>query len=432
MTERTTSSARRPRPAFAGALAALLLILVTAPGCPTYEDDLSGTYREVFPVDAVCASAVSGGEAVDPGAIEESCLSDTTTAIAVDLFRYGDFVRAIVRFYERGDTNDLTKTTNDRGQRFEQESRCVWTRPASFDEEARTFDLLVPEIGGEPQKFLRGRIEADDSLSVRLLEVTGSGASEPDITFSDRRLEAFAPRPDSGCEVIDDMLLPVDFEGNGDNVFESGVEYRIRNPVFFLFWAGVREERRGNVVSFVPTNDLGPAQRLGSSFLLDEGRGLSDAVQIVVNPPEDKSLTWSGTTRYAFAHFLAVDDSPEDAEDERFGWADGEPIVASTLLRGAPGDAPENTNGFGKALLFVEGDLRDLDERLKEVITGIDALAERGQTNEHFYVGDMYYYNNTVLRFDLSERLVPPPVQMQVRAEHLTTRKGNLPRLFPY
>ncbi|MFU8805268.1 MAG: hypothetical protein ACNA8W_15755, partial [Bradymonadaceae bacterium] len=135
---------------------------------------------------------------------------------------------------------------------------------------------------------------------------------------------------------------------------------------------------------------------------------------------------------YALAHLVVIDD--RDSEG-RFSWEiSEEPIVATALQKGRLPNAPEWANGWGKALLFVEGKLSELDDGLTMRMEGLEEVDGSG----HFYVVEIYFEDD-----DIRMLRLPAPaeaglvsdqarrVPLKITEDYLGARGVLLPRLFP-
>ncbi len=370
-------------------------------GCPRYEEEHSGHYREID--------------------IDE--LQDE--AISIDLFRFGDNVRAVLRHYD-------ISSSAARENPFDpsNETHCRWSDEAQFDNETRQFSLLFRSTARMERVELEGQIENNGLIS---LVIDREEADEP------RELQLLANEsspPNARCTTIDDFLLRAIFDDNrnGENRLDPDI-YQLRNPVFALLWVGVQPETHDGVLIYVGLNRTGPAIRLAQRGMVDfNNNALTDALSVSIPPPPEQLLVESGDTRYALGHFVVIDDSED--QDGSFSWnISDEPIVASSLEDSLPEGAPEhlNINGWGKAMLFVEGRLDELHPSTRLQLTGI----EDADPNRHFYIVDIYFYNEDVKLIELPERpSVEGPIQnrvpVQLTERYLEASGVPVPRLFPY
>jgi hypothetical protein len=382
-----------------GAAAVLILwALSLAMGCPTYEDGYSGRYLEA-----------------DLDELQDQ-------AVAIDFFRFGSEVRAVMRRYDIASVTARQDPFNPAN-----EVECRWSRVDRFDEDSRRFSLTIPGTERHERVELSG-------------EINGSGRMELAISqeeFDEPRQVELSPNgesPDSRCATIDDFLVHALFDDGSKNGFDPDV-YELRNPVFALLWASVEPVNREGYTEWVALNRVEPAIRL------EEGRQFSPVnnelmgrLSFNVPPPAEQILVESGDTRYALAHFVVIDDSEEEG---RFNWSvSDEPVVASALEPGTPDDVPEgldHINGWGKALLFVEGSLNELHRDLRLRFEGL----ERAEQSRHFYIVDLFFYNDEVVSLRLparpeAGRPVQRWVSVQATEQYLEAGEVLVPRLFPY
>ena len=368
-----------------------LLVICTAAllvACPGYQDRLSGTYRQ-------------SGESIDPS--EE--------LIEIEVFRYGDNVQGLVRFY---DPNFET---------FDAERRCKWTEPALLEKD-RSFTARVLESDSAIR--LTARFEEDGTLSAKFNE---EQANTPDLT-----LELVTNEPDPSCSTIAGRSVTAKF-GTSGNEFADGV-YAIENPYLGVQWIAVQLIQTGDVgvwTAFVPELVDVPIQ----SKVTASGRGLRGDIRIPVEPPGEDYRTQSGATRYAIAHFIVVDDEPDD--EEFVAWdIETEPIIASGVRGIRRPDAPpiaEDHTHSGQVLLFVEGSLEELGGlrdliTLREIDLDGDGEVEVVNPNAHFYVADVYAEGESIIALQIE----PKPslsIAVTVTTEYLDATSLPLPRLFP-
>lgn len=367
-----------------------LLGLCLLCACPGFEDKFSGTYRQILSADE---------PDVEP--------------LAVEVFRYGHNVHAMVRFY-RGTADP-----------FSQETRCGWTEPTRLADDD-TFLTLVRNT--TPPVRLSGRFESDGTMTAR---INAAGGNSP--AFS---LELVGATPDDTCRTILPRSVTAKF-GNlsSTNEFAPG-EYEIQNPYFGIQWIAVQPIETGTIAvwtAFTPELVFVPL----SSKVTSNRRGLSGALSLLVEAPAEDYRTVSGSTRYSLAHFIVVDDDPDD--DSFVSWDRAtEPIIASGVRGGRRVDAPpgaDEHNQSGQALLFVEGRLDALG-RLLEIIeieeTDLDedGVMETVDPAAHFYVVQVYAEDERVVGL----RIAPSPVltiPVPVTSEYLDETGLLLPRLFP-
>ncbi|RAL21276.1 hypothetical protein DL240_14220 [Lujinxingia litoralis] len=385
----------RPPTARPGALLVLLCAWALA-GCPGFEDELSGHYRQSI-----------------IGELDDQ-------ALAVDLFRFGDEVRAVVRFYTLA-----SASSREDAYAPDNQTRCAWTSPAPFDVKAGTFELRLQATARHPGVDLSGSFDAAGNLQLLVA---------PDDVTSPTPLvmEPTGGTPNAACQTIDDLVLRARF-GNASPQGLDPQTYTLRNPVFSLLWVGVEAVDNNGALVYVAINRTEPSVRLepGRHFTPADNALEGDLRLSVPSPPE-RILARSGTTRYGLAHLVVIDDAQNEG---RFGWdISAEPIVATSLERGRVDDAPEGveTNGWGRAIFFVEGSLNQLDAGLRARIEGL----EEASPNQHFYIAQVFFYNEDVVALRLPPRprpgLVPNAVDLQLTTDHLEAREVLLPRLFHY
>ncbi|RDV37578.1 hypothetical protein DV096_13820 [Bradymonadaceae bacterium TMQ3] len=364
--------------------------------CPTFEDDLSGHYRQTLITE----------------------LDDE--ALAVDLFRFGDDVRAIVRFYELA-----SASAREDAYAPDNQSRCAWTQPAPFDEAERAFDLRLLPTARHPGLSLSGRFDDQDRLQLLVQR-------DDETSPSPLLMEASSPLPNAACQTIDDLILRARFDAGAANAFPPET-YTLRHPVFSLLWVGVEAVNTGGAIVLVAINRTEPSVRLlpGAQFRPGDNAIAGD-LRLSVPPPPDRILARSGTTRFGLAHPVVIDDS--ESED-RFAWnINEEPLIATSLQNGVVEDAPEGieTNGWGQAIFFVEGSLNQLDANLRARIEGLD----EANPNQHFYIAQVFFYNDEVVALRLPPRprpgIVSNAVDLVFTTDFLQAREVLLPRLFPY
>ena len=169
----------------------LILAFILA-GCPTFEDERSGTYRQVL-------------TDVKPG--EE--------ALAVEVFRYGHNVQVIVRRYEDG------------ADPFSDEMSCAWGEATQLKDDG-SFETLMSGNTG-PQIRFSGRFEQDGTLTARLNTASGNS---PDL-----QLELVSETPDDTCRTIAARSVTAKF-GNlsSTNEFEDVRSPRVTGSEARLGW----------------------------------------------------------------------------------------------------------------------------------------------------------------------------------------------------
>jgi hypothetical protein len=352
-------------------------LVVFALGCPYYRDDLSGTFREV----------------VDPEFPSEEL-------VAVELIRFGDHVQTITRFYP---------WTNRSDQLFSEETRCMWSEAGLFAEETR-FDLkLDTSFGGDPLRA-RGRIDEDSSGDPNLLSLrieTGEGTRE-------LQLARVGEEPDFSCDQVKPIVVRGYF-GDG----ELSEQYEMSNPVMSVFWVGLASVRN----ALVGINSLGSSVRLKPQHhLLSNRRGLKNWEVLWATPPKEPFLMTSGDTRFALAYMVVID----DAESENnFLWESAEePIVGSSIR---PIDRMGQRMWEGKAILYVEGDLRELGSDLLSLMEGVvDANPQ-----DHFYICDLETNAlEEIRRIVLPESRTQNAVPIRVDDERIDNLDTDFPRFW--
>lgn len=380
-------------------LGALFLgCLLLATGCPSFEDGYSGTYREV------------------------DFAPNQDEVIAVDFFRFGTDARAIVRYYRRTASSAIDSPFLAQNQ-----TRCAWTKADQFDEDALRFSLPIPPSARRPQANVIGAFDKDAVMIARVVE---DGQQE---VPRELKLALVSTRPNANCVAIEDFFVRAVFDEQESNTLAIA-RYELRYPVLAIMWVGVEPVQRDGAVLFVAFNRPEPTVRLdaGRNFS-SEINGLQGSLALLIPQPSDRILVRSGNTRYALAHFVVIDD--REAEG-RFSWdINEEPIVATALQRGRREDVPEDieSNGWGKAVLFVEGKLSELDDNLQLRLDGL----EQSDDNAHFYIVDVFFYNDEVALVRLPQRPQPNKtvqrrVPIQLTETYLDRREVLLPRLFPY
>lgn len=381
---------------FCVALGAVALLV----GCPSFEDGYTGHYQEME--------------------IEEF----QDEVVALDLFRFGDEVRAVLRHYD-------ISSSIARQRPFDEDNQvhCRWSRVDRFDEDNDQFSLTMPSTVEWERVELEGSINGDGTIDV---ELNGEDEEPREL-----RMEPADRVPSTDCPTIDDFLVRPIFDQE-DNGFDPEI-YEMQNPVFAILWVGL--QRVGQ--SLVPLNDPSPAIRFSETAGVSlQDNALQGNLSVNVPPPAEQMLIESGDTRYALAHFVVIDDSDDEGG---FSWdVAEEPVVATSLEAGMPDDAPEEVeqteseemqiDRWGRALLFVEGRLDELDETFRhELLIG----KEEAEPDRHFYIVDVFsYYEDQVEFIRLpprpeANRPAPRRVPVQVTEDHLDANHVPVPRLFP-
>ncbi len=374
----------------------LIAVLILATGCPTYEDAFSGTYRQV---------------------VDES---STEPVYAVDFFRYGKFAQAVLRQY------DLV-APNGSGDRFVEYTECSWSNPAPFDTERAAFELVIdPARIQDSQRRLVGLINDNGRIIADLRDGNESLSLE---------LERIALDADDDCEQDEQFFMSTAFPER--NVFVEGTTYEIEDPALTVLWLGVLATTTGNGTVFSGTRQ-NPRQAVRlDAFLTAERDGLVNPGQNLRAPwdaPDENVLVFSGSTRYTIGHVIVVDD--RDSGGAQFSWnISDEPIVASAVTRGRRESVAIEHNGFGRVILYVEGDIRDLGESMLRQMNTVSAngdlvsIAEMPDPDRHFFLADVFFFNDEIVRLDV--RAQETPTTVRVTADWLSETEINLPRLFP-
>lgn len=359
----------------------VLLIFAVAclTACPTFEDGLSGTYQQRV-------------EDAAPGA----------ELISIDLFRYGHQVQLVVRRHANGPAP------------FQNERDCAWSTPTRIQPD-NSFETFIQHSTGIQQR-IAGRIEDDGTLTARLNTPEGN---------ADLVLDPVTSVPDETCKTIEARSVTAKF-GNlsAANEFAPG-EYEIQNPYAGVQWIAVQPIQAGNVYVWTAfTADLVFAPL--ATKVTENRRGLTGEVSLIVAAPGEDFRTVSGTTRYSLAHFIVIDDDPDDAT--LVGWdRSTEPIIASAVRSGVRLDPPpgaENHNQYGRALLFVEGRLDELGKML-DILDAPETI----DPEQHFYVAEIFAEDERVVAMRLVDGPLTLPVT--VTTEYLDQTAFTLPRLFP-
>lgn len=324
----------------------------------------------------------------------------------MELFRFGDNVQALVRYYKRN------------ADPFKSEARCVWSNAGPFEDTERSFE--IPLIDPRERLTIRGTMRDDDEVEFSFSDANAESAapSSPFLRVSDE--------PDDTCDTVPDALMTANFDFDG-NAFSSGF-FSFDNPVFVVMWLGVEPIQTDAFTTFAKTQKKGPWTRLGNNHVTEDKLGLRGVLHFFLPPPDSLVLTTSGDTRYSIGHFVVV----EDAEDETGDFdldLDDEPVAASAIRSGTiPNVSPEDSNNFGKAILFVEDDLMDLDSALLDRMTGIENVSN---TAQHFFVVDIFGRNGDVKEVRFSDS---PGVEINVLVTdaYLASQQIQLPRLIPF
>ncbi len=368
--------------------AGFLLIVLLHCSCIGYEDGLSGHYRQTIGEDRAARLQ------------------------AIEVFRRGDSIQAILRRYE-----SVANLGAD-ADPFSEEVSCLRTEVGTLAEDD-SFELFSTDGSTRVQgRFVAG------GLDMRINAAENTPTLEMNLT-------EFEPNPD--CEVIEPKTVTAEFSGpGGPNEFPKGV-YEIMDPEFGVQWVSVEERLVGDLPVFSPATPELISGPIGS-YVTDNRLGLEGAVQLPIAPPPRGFRTPSGSTEYSVAHFIVVDDDPDD--DGEFSWdKDEEPIIAAGIRKGQR-QIPEgwdddfreqvaNHNRFGRAILYVQGNLDELDPALLDTFADWD-LAD---VDEHFWIVEVFGTGEEIigLRFLPNTRGVP----VSVTTDYLQDSQIRLPRLFP-
>lgn len=379
--------------------------LSVASGCPTFDDEYSGYFQEVLEDDRM--------ECFD---------RRTCDAVAVDFFRFGDFTQAILRQHSKGLRN--TSETP-----FVEETGCVRTSTDRFGSDERRFNMLVDREAGN-RSVVRGQLSEDGlSLDLEIVE-PGSTLNLPDPNegpLSLRLERVDGQRPSSNCDSVPDYNLFAKVE----STLPDDLDYTINSPVFSLVWVGFeRLESAGGVVLFPTRSTPQPWWRFLDGTVVNGGRGLRGSPNLQVSPPDERFLTRSGSTHYSLAHMLVVDDRDDDPD--RFTWdIDEEPLIAMSFRPGLPDgvsldlDDPQT----GQALLFVEGELDELDPAIIELFTNIE---DYPYGDSHYYLVTVIADGDEIVEISLPEERRPPRPEVYVTDRYLDASTLTLPRIFPF
>ena len=411
--ERHTSKLEQACSKFGRRLTTAALLAVTvflSAGCPTYEDARSGTYVEV----------------------RQSALNEEL--LIIDFFRFGYYSNAIVRRYR-------VPQSASSEELFDQPISCAWTETGQAPDEQGAWTLPF-----EAESTLRGEFLDEETLSLTIDQRDESGTS---VTES-KTLKLYREQPDNSCDVIRPLLLEANFKlpNEASNALPRDVDYALRQPTFAMLWAGVTFKRQGQSAIAVAKNDVASPLPLSATQNFDRQSGeLLDALRFPISPPEERALQRSGSTRYALAHFLVIDDACAQQEcavdlDEPFRWEiDEEPIVATALQRGNEVDSPfPNATGLGKAVLFIQGSLEQVGPEVRDLLTERDRALYVGRAaNAHFYVVDLFFDDSgNVVGLRLAEdpeRLTSPIYRratLKMTDAYLNSSQIRLPRILPY
>ena len=195
-----------------------------------------------------------------------------------------------------------------------------------------------------------------------------------------------------------------------------------------VLWLGLeRIDTPGGTV-YAGTQGFSTFLRLPAATIQNSGSGISGRVDLIqVLPPDDRFLSASGSTSFAIGHFIVVDDQEDSG---RFNWSRSEePIVATSLRQSAATTWNLENPVSGKALLFVQGSLFDLDPALQERIVNLE---DYEYPNQNFFVVDVVADGRDILEITLPTRRIPEWPVLRPTAEFLDQSEISLPRLFPF
>lgn len=366
------------------ALACVLL------GCPSRQDALSGTYREV-------PTAESGDE-----------------LMALEFFRFGNYSNGIVRTFRVEEIGGETRETS-----------CAWTTLGDAPDDDGVFAFRLPETTQSDEVRIEGAFGEGDELTLTMRE----GAQE--VT---KVLRLSDTSPDDDCDVVGAFFTQLKFgrEGASELPEESG--WTLQRPTFAMLWVGVEARVEEQLIIWGAVNDHTAELELSARHR-DGDRGLTSSLSLSIPPPDDKVMVASGRTRYALGHFVVIDDVNAS---EGFRWdVSEEPIVASALQLGVEPDSPfPNATGLGKAMLYVEGRLSELHPNLRENIVNVEAY-QNSRGDAHFYVVDVFFTGGDVIGMRLPEdptfltNAIYRQVTLEVTDRYLRSAEILLPRLLP-
>jgi hypothetical protein len=370
----------------------LTLAALWMAGCPSYEDARSGTYRRA---------------------------ADGESPQAIEVFRTGDYVTVLVRTYSVA-----------RDDPFRDEISCSWSAlDAPFDDDALRFTVQLPRTTAQSEeRELVASFLDDTRLSV---SIGGEQA---------RIFELQSEEPDRRCEAAREFLLHADLSAVPNTL--PTAQHVMRRPVFSLLWLGVEPVRQGETIVWVGLNRTGSVVYLGERNFDAATNSLKGSLTLTIPTPEERDLVRSGSTRFALAHMVILDDQegcPTSSAEpcpaaERLSWSvSAEPLVASALEPLSPDQLlPDGATGQGKALLYVEGSLSELDPSLLARITNLEEYVAQGRAEERFYLVDVTHDADTILRLSLAEDPLNRRVKLKVTPRYLGANDIALPRLFPF
>lgn len=355
----------------------LLAVLVT--GCALYEDTHTGTYRQTDPTDEFAP-------------------------VEVDFFRFGDHATATIRFYEQDPATNSP---------FGEQTFCAQAHASSFEKDDQSFNLeleLLPRfsLGPETQLQLIGKITSHKKMRATLFKSIGETAQP--VRVKDGKLaevveekakinlERTSPSAEAKCDSsAGGRQLRYQFPSDLVPQKIDGVPYSIKHPVAGLWWIAKMQTTVGGTE--VP-RDVHHIETI-TDFVSSSHTVYNESEQTFEGtfaraalPPPQNLLMRSGNTRYGLAHFTVLDyaGSSEAGIDLKKARREkklkllGQSIRAGT--RPSP-ECPDGTAMWGPVLLFVQGSIFDLGNRIRERIPQLSELESSGaEINRHFFVAD--------------------------------------------
>lgn len=401
---------RPPRPCTFLLLVALAAILA---GCPSYEDKYTGTYREVNP------SARPGEQ-----------------AIQVDFFRFGENASAVVRFYRPNNLDSDNPFTD------QNETVCAWTSAEEFQlDDEWNFRLFLDDSSKLPRSRVFGRVQdGGEDMTVSMYEDKGD-ESAIYRGIEELKLERVEREANPRCDAIKDYFVEFSFPRDPQTgEFQSMPERAsedIENPVFVVSWLGVEPRSVGGRTLYASVSEHAPAFRLdteSSNNFDPDTHSLRNEFTVPISAPGLQMR--SGDTALALGHFSVVDDSVPvediDLDEWVFSWnVDSEKMVASSLQPAFRPGCPDDTNRFGRALLFVKDSIWDVSSSVLEQLIDGEEKIERN-SERHFFVVDVCAEDDQVLKLLINERFFTGQVALKVTDQFLGSDTVPLPRLNPY
>lgn len=394
------------------------LMLGVLMGCPSYEDARTGTYREV-----PSPTNLSG------------------ELLELELFRFGDYSKAIVRTYKSSLSEDP----------FTRQSNCAWTDLSSAPDDEGKLRLHLDSSSKQQTEEISfsGTFINDQELELTLNYPQASPPRAPEL----KRFQLYKEEPNNRCDTVGLYPITLDFDledGAIANQLPSDITYTLQRPTFVALWLGVRAQTKGDSIVWVANQSARHATELGSNNRTP--RGLAGDLTLSLATPDEDMLIASGNTRYAIAHPVIIDDSCQRLEDDpktcapadpdaRFSWdTSSEPIIATALELGQEqsDDFPPEATGLGKAILFVEGSLSELHPNLQDELVNVDKYTQESSfDNRHFYIVDIFFHDNDVVGM----RLPSDPkkintttyrnITLKVTKDYLNSKQIPLPRRKP-